>query len=65
MKLRVLTRLIAIQRALARHGLIEFTRGTSLHGRLLLAEALLPWLWFQGRHPGSRGERLRLALQEP
>jgi ubiquinone biosynthesis protein len=63
-KLRVLTRLIAIQRALARHGLIEFTRGTSIHGRLLMAEALSPWLWFQGRHPGSRGERLRLAMQE-
>ncbi len=64
MKLRVLTRLIAIHRALARHGLVEFTRGTPVHGRLRLLGLVSPWLWFQGASQGSRGERLRLALEE-
>ncbi len=64
MKLRVLARLIAIQRALARHGLIEFARGTGVHGRLRLIEAVSPWLWFQSRRDGTRGARLREALVE-
>jgi ubiquinone biosynthesis protein len=63
LKLRVVGRLIAIHRALARHGLIEFTRGTSVHGRLRLL-GIAPWLWFHGSSKGSRGERLRLALEE-
>jgi len=63
-KLRVLARLIAIQRALARHGLIDFARGTGVHGRLRLIEAVSPWLWFQSRHGGTRGARLREALVE-
>jgi ubiquinone biosynthesis protein len=63
-KLRVVTRLISIQRALARHGLVEFARGTGIHRRLLVIEALSPWLWLQRRHDGSRGERLREALVE-
>jgi ubiquinone biosynthesis protein len=64
LKLRVLARLIAIHRALSRHGLIEFTRGTSVHGRLRLLAMVSPWLWFHGPSKGSRGERLRLALEE-
>jgi ubiquinone biosynthesis protein len=64
MKLRVLGRLIGIQRALARHGLIEFARGTGAHGRLRLVSALSPWLWFQSHHGGTRGARLREALVE-
>jgi ubiquinone biosynthesis protein len=64
MKLRVLGRLIRIHRVLARHGLIEFTRGTSVHGKLRLIGWLSPWLWLQGQSTGSRGLRLRLALQE-
>jgi ubiquinone biosynthesis protein len=63
-KLRVLTRLIAIHRALARHGLVEFTRGTSVHGRLRLLALLSPWLWFHGSSSGNRGTRLRLALEQ-
>jgi len=63
-KPRVLLRLIAIHRALARHGLVEFTRGTPLHGRLQLIGLASPWLWFHGASPGTRGERLRLALEE-
>jgi ubiquinone biosynthesis protein len=64
MRRRVLARLITIQRAIARHGLVEFTRGTAFHGRLRLVQALSPWLWLQGRHEGSRALRLRLALEE-
>ncbi len=64
MKLRVLTRLIAIHRALARHGLVEFTHGTAAHGRLRFLGFASPWLWFQGESKGSRGARLRLALEE-
>jgi ubiquinone biosynthesis protein len=64
LKLRVLVRLVAIHRALARHGLIEFTRGTSVHGRLRLLGLVSPWLWFHRASRGGRGERLRLALEE-
>ncbi len=64
MKLRVLARLVEIHRVLARHGLIEFTRGTSVHARLRFASAVSPWLWFRGSSQGSRGARLRLALEE-
>jgi ubiquinone biosynthesis protein len=64
MRRRVLARLIAIQRAVARHDLIEFTRGTAVHGRLRLVQALSPWLWLRRRHAGDRGQRLRLALEE-
>jgi ubiquinone biosynthesis protein len=63
-KLRVLARLIRIQRAIARHGLVEFTRGTPVHGRLRLIQALSPWLWLQGHSRGTRAERLRQALVE-
>jgi ubiquinone biosynthesis protein len=61
---RVLARLAVIHRAMSRHGLVEFTRGTSVHGRLRLLGAVSPWLWFHGTSRGNRGERLRLALEE-
>ena len=61
---RVWKRLIAIHRAVARHGLVEFTRGTSVHGRLRLIGALSPWLWLQPHSTGTRALRLRLALEE-
>jgi ubiquinone biosynthesis protein len=64
MNARVMARLIEIHRALDRYGLIDFTRGTALHGRLQWIGTLSPWLWFQRRVSGSRGERLRRALQE-
>ena len=64
MKLRVLSRLIGIHRAVARHGLVEFTRGSPVHGRLRLLGALSPWLWFHGAAAGNRGTRLRLALEQ-
>src|SRR5262249_3063221 len=64
MRLRVLARLIRIHRVLTRHGLVDFARGTSVHGKLRIFGWLSPWLWLQGRSSGSRGQRLRLALQE-
>jgi ubiquinone biosynthesis protein len=64
MRLRVLARLIRIHRVLVRHGLVEFTRGTSVYGKLRLIGWLSPWLWLQGSSSGSRGLRLRLALEE-
>ena len=64
MKLRVARRLIQIHRAIDRHGLIEFTRGTSVHRRLRWLALLSPWLWLQRSERGSRGERLRLALEQ-
>lgn len=64
MKPRVLKRLIAIHRAVARHGLVEFTRGTSIHGRLRLIGWLSPWLWLRPHSTGPRALRLRLALEE-
>ena len=64
MKLRVVLRLIAIQRALVRHGLTDFLRGTPLHRSAQLLRVLSPWTWLQSDSQGSRGERLRLSLEE-
>jgi ubiquinone biosynthesis protein len=64
MTLRVLWRLVRIQRALLRHGLQGYARGTPLYRPMLLLRALSPWTWWAGRSQGSRGARLRLALEE-
>ncbi len=64
MKLRVLARLIEIQRVLVRHGLDDFVRATHLYRPLRYLALASPWTWFQRRHGASRGERLRLALEE-
>ncbi|HQX45916.1 MAG TPA: ubiquinone biosynthesis regulatory protein kinase UbiB [Steroidobacteraceae bacterium] len=64
MKLRVLARLIEIQRVLVRHGLDDFVRATHLYRPLRYLVFASPWTWFQRRHGASRGERLRLALEE-
>src|SRR5271154_5914971 len=64
MRLRVLARLLQIQRALVRHRLDEFVRATHLYRPLRYLYYFSPWTWFQRRIGGSRGERLRLALQE-
>jgi ubiquinone biosynthesis protein len=63
-KLRVLARLIEIQRVLVRHGLDDFVRETHLYRPLRFVFLLSPWTWFERRRPASRGERLRLALEE-
>jgi ubiquinone biosynthesis protein len=64
MRLRVLARLLQIQRALVRHRLDEFVRATHMYRPLRYLYYLSPWTWFQRRIGGSRGERLRLALEE-
>ncbi len=64
MRLQVLARLLQIQRALVRHRLDEFVRATHLYRPLRYLFYLSPWTWFQRRIGGTRGERLRLALEE-
>ena len=64
MKLRVLSRLIEIQRVLVRHRLDEFVRATHLYRPLRFLFLLSPWTWFERGRDAPRGERLRLALQE-
>jgi ubiquinone biosynthesis protein len=64
MRLRVLARLLKIQRALVRHRLDEFVRATHLYRPLRHLYYFSPWTWFQRSSGGTRGERLRLALEE-
>jgi ubiquinone biosynthesis protein len=63
-KLRVVVRLIEIQRVLLRHGLDDYVRATHLYRPLRFLFFLFPGVWFTRRQPASRGERLRLALEE-
>jgi ubiquinone biosynthesis protein len=64
MRLRVLSRLLEIQRVLVRHGLDEVILATHLFRPLRFAFYLSPATWFQRERAGSRGERLRLAFEE-
>src|SRR5580692_9707637 len=64
MRTRVLARLLQIQRALVRHRLDEFVRATHLYRPLRYLYYFSPWTWFQRGVGGTRGERLRLALEE-
>jgi ubiquinone biosynthesis protein len=64
MRPRVLARLLQIQRALVRHRLDDFVRATHLYRPVRYLYYLSPWTWFQRSTPGTRGERLRLALEE-
>ncbi|MDP9064242.1 MAG: ubiquinone biosynthesis regulatory protein kinase UbiB [Pseudomonadota bacterium] len=64
MKLRVVLRLFAIQRALVRHGLDDLVRATHLYRPFRFLFYLSPWTWFQRSAGTGRGERLRLALEE-
>jgi len=63
-KLRVVVRLVEIQRVLLRHGLDDFVRATHLYRPVRFLFFLIPGVWFQRRRAASRGERLRLALEE-
>jgi ubiquinone biosynthesis protein len=63
-KLRVLVRLIGIQRVLVRHQLDDLVRATHLYRPLQLLFYCSPWTWFQRRRGANRAERLRLALEE-
>jgi ubiquinone biosynthesis protein len=64
LKLRVIARLIEIQRVLVRHGLDEFVRATHLYRPLRFLFLLSPWTWAVRRKAAPRAERLRLALEE-
>ena len=64
MKLRVLARLIQIQRVLLKHGLDDFVRATHLYRPLRFLFFLSPSVWFERGRRANRGERLRLALEE-
>ncbi len=63
-RLRVLRRLVRIQRVLLRHGLDDFVAATHLYRPLRFLYLLSPWIWFQRRSRATRAERLRLALEE-
>jgi ubiquinone biosynthesis protein len=63
-KLRVLARLVEIQRVLLKHGLDDFVRATHLYRPLRFLFYLSPGIWFERRRRATRGERLRLALEE-
>ncbi len=60
---RVIGRLIEIQRVLIRYGLDDYVRATHLYRPLRFFSYLSPWTWTRRRR-GSRGERLRLALEK-
>src|SRR3954462_11211087 len=64
MKLRVIARLIEIQRVLVRHGLDEFVRATHLYRPLRFLFLLSPWTWAVRRGDAPRAERLPLGLEE-
>src|SRR4051812_27972047 len=64
MKLRVIARLIEIQRVLVRHGLDEFVRATHLYRPLRFVFLLSPWTWAVRKRDEPRAVRLREALEE-
>jgi ubiquinone biosynthesis protein len=64
MTFSVFARLLQIQRVLVRHGLDEYIDKTHLLRPLRFFFYLSPATWFERSRGGSRGERLRLALEE-
>jgi ubiquinone biosynthesis protein len=64
MRLRVISRLLQIQRVLVRHRLDEIILATHLFRPIRFAFYLSPNTWFRRKASRSRGERLRLALEE-
>ena len=64
MNRRVVGRLLDIQHVLLRHGLDDFVKATHLYRPLRFFYYLSPSVWFERRRKASRGERLRLALEE-
>jgi ubiquinone biosynthesis protein len=63
-RFRVAARLLEIHRVLVRHGLDDFVRATHLYRPFRFLFYLSPWTWFQRSAGATRGERLRLALEE-
>jgi len=64
MRLRVILRLVTIQRVLLKHGLDDYVQATHLYRPMRFLRYLAPWTWFERSAGTSRGERLRLALEE-
>ena len=64
MRLRVLARLLQIERVLLKYGLDDFVRATHLYRPLRLLVLTSPDIWRARRRKSSRAERLRLALTE-
>jgi ubiquinone biosynthesis protein len=60
---RVAGRLLTIHRVLVRYGLDDFVRATHLYRPLRFVFWLSPWTWWR-RRQGTRGERLRRALED-
>ena len=56
MKVRVLARLIEIQRVLLRHGLDDYVRATHLYRPLRFVFYLSPALWFERRRGTKRDQ---------
>src|SRR5262245_2432730 len=63
MRLRVIVRLLQIQRVLVRHGLDDIILATHLFRPLRFAFYLSPATWLHRERRGTRGERLRLAFE--
>ena len=63
-KLRVLARLLQIQRVLLRYGLHDFVRATHLYAPLRFLFYLSPDTWLNPHRRATRAVRLRLALEE-
>jgi ubiquinone biosynthesis protein len=63
-RLRLIIRLLAIQRVLVRHGLDELIATTHLFRPARYLFLLSPWTWGQRRSEQPRGVRIREALQE-
>ena len=59
-----LLRLLYINLVLVRHGLDEVVFATHLFRPISFLRYLLPWNWFRARSSRSRGERMRLALED-
>ncbi|MCP4001748.1 MAG: ubiquinone biosynthesis regulatory protein kinase UbiB [Gammaproteobacteria bacterium] len=62
--LRLILRLLVIQRVLVRHGLDELISSTHLFRPVRFLFLLSPWTWGQRSSDESRGVRIREALQE-
>jgi ubiquinone biosynthesis protein len=63
-KIRVVLRLLEIQRVLLKHRLDDYVRATHLYRPLRFLLVLSPGVWLERRRAGGRAERLRLALEE-
>ena len=64
MRIRLLLRLLVIQRVLVRHGLDELIVSTHLFRPVRFLFYLSPWTWGQQRSAAPRAVRIREALQE-